>query len=121
MAISTVALAGYTLPSPSTYRVDAEFVGGATQLANGKLRRHLVRASAVRRYILGWVDLTSSEKATLEAAWSAAVAAEVAFTSPDGNSVNVTAPPDARLSFEMFMTGGGVYFWRTTIELWEAV
>lgn len=117
-AISTVTLNGSTLPGPTTYRKDVEFVGGSVTLANGTVRRDLVRATAARKYALAWVALSTTDKGTLETAWAAAVAGEVSFASPDGDSVTVTAPPDARLSFEAYQSQG-VLLWKTAIELWE--
>ena len=118
-AISTVKLNGATLPGPTTYRKDAEFVGGSVTLANGKVRRDLVRATAARKYALAWVALSSAEKSTLETAWAAAVAGEVNFESPDGDNTTVTAPPEARISFEAYVSQD-VLLWKSAIELWEA-
>lgn len=118
-AISTVTLNGSALPGPTTYRKDVEFVGGSVTLASGKVRRDLVRATAARKYALSWVALTTTQKTTLEAAWAAAVAGEVAFVAPDGDTVTVTAPPEARISFEAYVSQG-VLLWKTAIELWEA-
>jgi hypothetical protein len=118
-AIATVKLNGSALPGPTTYRKDVEFVGGSVTLASGKVRRDLVRATAAKKYALAWVALSSTEKGTLEAAWAAAVAGEVAFESPDGDNTTVTAPPDAKISFEAYVSQG-VLLWKTAIELWEA-
>lgn len=118
-AISTVKLNGSTLPGPTTYKKDVEFVGGSTTLANGKVRRDLVRATAARKYALSWVALTTGEKGVLESAWAAAVAGEVSFESPDGDNTTVTAPPDARISFEAYVSQGAL-LWKSAIELWEA-
>jgi hypothetical protein len=117
-AIATVKLNGSVLPGPTTYRKDVEFVGGSVTLANGTVRRDLVRTAAARKYALAWVALTTTQKGTLETAWAAAVAGEVSFESPDGDNVSVTAPPDARLSFEAYQSQNSL-LWKSAIELWE--
>jgi hypothetical protein len=61
-AIATVKLNGSVLPGPTTYRKDVEFVGGSVTLANGTVRRDLVRTAAARKYALAWVALTTTQK-----------------------------------------------------------
>jgi hypothetical protein len=92
--------------------------GGSVTLANGTVRRDLVRTAAARKYALAWSALTTAQKATLESAWAAAVAGEVSFESPDGDNTTVTAPPDARLSFEAYQSQNSL-LWKSAVELWE--
>lgn len=117
-AIGTVTLNGATLAPPSTYKADVEYLGGVVVLADGSLRRDLVRSTARCKFSLAWVALTTDEKNALLAAWGAAVTTQVSFVAPDGTSTTVTAPEDARLSFESYQSQGSL-LWKSAIELWE--
>jgi hypothetical protein len=99
--------------------VRTEYLGAATTLANGKLRRDLVNTQAKRRFSLAWTRLSASQRADVEAAYDAAVKGEVAFVGPDGVTCTVTAGPQPAASFEGWVSARKVYF-RGSLELYEA-
>ena len=119
MAISTLSLNGVPLVAPSAFNVRTEYLGAATTLANGKLRRDLVNAQAKRRFSLAWTRLSASQRADVEGAYDAAVKGEVSFVGPDGVSCTVTAGPQPSASFEGWVSARTVFF-RGSLELYEA-
>ncbi len=119
MSVSTTRLNNIPLAQVADYSISTAYVGGAVTLANGALRRDLMDVNAKRRFSLAWVGLTSAELATIEAAYAAAVAGDVAFVGPDGASCNVNAGPNPGLRKEAYKVAGGTLRWRCSFELWE--
>lgn len=120
MAINTIVLNSSNLPQVSGYSQRMEYLGGATVLANGDLRRDLVDSNGKRRWTLTWSALDSSGISTILSAWGAAVAADVSFTSPDGTGYTVNAGQNPSMQWEAYKVAGGALRYRATLELWEA-
>lgn len=119
---TTMKLNGATLAQCSSFSVRLEFLGSAVTLANGELRRDLVKTLVKRRWTLSWVALSVSEAITVIEAWAAAVAGDVKFIPPDygtGTGYDVNAGANPQSTFEAYQVAGGTLRYRASIELWE--
>jgi hypothetical protein len=132
MTIYTTTLNGTALAAPAAMNGSAEFLGGATTLADGGLRRDLVDTSAKKRWSLSWVKLTATELGTIQTAFAAAVAGDVAFNPPDleplydedephaqTNAYTVNAGQTPRLTWEAYKIAGQALRYRAALELSE--
>jgi hypothetical protein len=130
VTIYATLLNGSTLASPAAMNGSDEFLGGATQLADGSLRRDLVQANGKLRWSLSWVKLTAAELATLQGAFAAAVAGDVEFSPPDleplydeddeqTNAYTVNAGQNPRLTWEAYKVANQDLRYRASLELFE--
>lgn len=132
MTIYATILNGTTLAAPSAMNGSDEFLGGATTLADGSIRRDLVQADGKLRWSLAWVKLTKTELGTLQTAFAAAVAGDVEFNPPDQeplyaeaephaqtNAYTVNAGQNPRLTWEAYKVAGQTLKYRASMELFE--
>lgn len=120
MAISITKLNGVTLKQVSGYDFDEAYLGGLAEMANGDLRRQLVRATPVRTVTLTWAKLTTAELAAIRTAFAPAMTGSVLLELPDGTSFQATASDGkGTLNIRTFVSGKTVYY-KGTISLREA-
>ena len=121
MTINTIALGGHNLPQCQVFSVRVDYLGGATTLADGSLRRDLMDTACRHRWTLTWVSLTGTEIGNILHAFDGAVAGDVAFTAPDGTGYTVNAGEKPTLSWDAYKVAGagGVLRYRASMELAE--
>ncbi len=119
MAINTLKLNGTSLVQCTTYQVRSEWLGGATVLGSGAIRRDLVASGAKRRFSLTWDGLTKTDLDAITGAFAYAVAGDVKFIPPDGTETTVNAGERPTLSWEGYKVAGADLRYRCSMELYE--
>jgi hypothetical protein len=119
VAVNTLKLNGTTLVQCRTYQVRNEWLGGATVLGSGAIRRDLVANGARRRFSLTWDGITKADLDAISGAFAYAVAGDVKFIPPDATETTVNAGERPTFSFEGYKVAGGELRYRCSCELYE--
>lgn len=79
-------LAGTQLPAPASYDIEIEYRGAVATMADGSQQTDLVNANAKRLWTLTFDNLDSTDRATVETAYGATVAAASSTFYDEGNT-----------------------------------
>lgn len=115
----TITIASQVLPDPQRYTVTDRYRGKGTIMADGTPAFDLVNDTKKYRFVLGWVALTSAQRALLETAWGTLKDTSASMTDYDTNTYTVSRDPASPdLKFDGVIAANGP-FWSVTVTLLE--
>jgi hypothetical protein len=103
-------LAGNTLPDPQACEVEDTYRGGVVVVASGKTVHDLVDTSAKKMWKLSFVNVSSSQLATIRTAFGAVKNTTGTFVPPDGGSYTVTRPEGGRITARLKKIAAGIVY-----------
>lgn len=125
MPTSQPVLATNNLPhpaGPSGYDEQLEFRGAPSEMADGSVMFDLVNPTGKHLFVLKWENITATQKATVETAWTAIYMSYSAnnFTAPTGTTYTVTRDPgQTKIDWKSTITGAGELVWSGELRLRE--
>ena len=90
MATTQPTLGGSALPYPSTYSDSPAYRGGVRIMADGSVSFDLVTSGYKRVFTLGWVNISTTDRDTVDSRVSSLGTSSAAFVSPENDSYTVT-------------------------------
>jgi hypothetical protein len=114
-----ITLAGQSLPNPNRYTIESGYRGKGSTMADGSVSFDVVDSTVKRKFTLGFVLLTSTQKSALLTAWASLKTATGTLVDYDSTNYTVVRDPEAAsLSFDAVPTAGGTR-WAVTVNLIE--
>ena len=112
-------LGGVALAYPAEQSYERLFRGGHLQMADGSIVIDLVDTAVRYMFHLKWINLTSTEKGTIQTQWDAIKNTTATYVSIENTSHTVTQPDGASLKVKPLVSAAGEIIFDVECDLVE--
>lgn len=117
--MTTVSLAGTSLPAPAAARRRGGYRGGTLVMADASIVHDLVDTTRRHTFELEWHLITATQLNAIRTAFGAVKDTTGALTWIDGANYTVTRPEGGELEDEAVVTAGGDIKYNASLSLIE--